>query len=343
MTGRPHGDSRSGPGLGWGIVGTGRMAREVAGDVGSTGGTVVAVVSRSPTRGVRFASQFGGATSYRDLADLLVDPAVDVVYLGNPNALHSAQVIECAKARRHVLCDKPIGLTAREGERARDAAAKAGVQLGTMFQGHHHPAARRTRDAIAAGRIGTIEVVRVSVGFGVEELTGWRASRRLAGGGAVFNLGLHAYDMVRFLTGSEVTEVTALMDPSSGSGLDRTALALLRLRSGAMAFVHVSQAFSLDDVSIEIRGTTGWIAWTGWMAPYRTGSLTIREGGITERHRSSCPDAYARVVQDFVRSIHAMQPPDPSPTDAVEAVRIADAVISSARTGRRIRLRANQA
>lgn len=273
------------------------------------------------------------------LEDLLAIAGVDVVYLASANALHPVQATQCIRAGRHVLCDKPLALTAAAAERVAHEATVADVRLGTMFQNHHHPTASRVREIVGGDRIGAVELARATIGFGPEDLVGWRARPRLAGAGAVNNLAIHAYDLVRYLIQQDAIAVTAMADPADVRALDRTTLALVRFSGGTLAFVQASQQLTHEDVRIELFGSRGTIHWSGWMAPYRSGELTVHTADAIERAPAACPDAYARLVAGFARAVAEGRQPDPSPTDAVEAVRMAEAVIRSLRTGRTVRLR----
>src|ERR1700676_3993983 len=117
--------------LGWGIVGPGgiadrEMAPAIAADPNSE---LVAVVARDPDKGRAFAAKHGARSSSTDYAEMLARPDVDVVLVTPPNALHPHQGMAAARAGKHVLCDKPLALTAADGERAIAACADAGVKL----------------------------------------------------------------------------------------------------------------------------------------------------------------------------------------------------------------------
>ncbi|HYM84035.1 MAG TPA: Gfo/Idh/MocA family oxidoreductase, partial [Candidatus Dormibacteraeota bacterium] len=305
--------------LGWAIVGTGQMASIVADAVPAAhAGRVRAVLSRSRRRAEAFARLHGVSAVASTLPELLGIPDVDIVYLASPNALHAAQARECIRAGRHVLCDKPLATRGSDAEAVRREAAAAGVTLGTTFQCRYQPTARHLRAAIGEGRIGRVMMVKASVGVGTERLEGWRARPSLAGAAAVFNIGVHAYDIVRFLVAADVKAVTAMVDPPGARGLDRTALALLRLDTGALAYVQASQELPVEDLRIEIFGTAGSIEWRGWLAPIRSGSYALRSAEGVVRGNSACPDAYVRLVRSFADAVGAGTEPDPSPQDAVE-------------------------
>jgi len=315
------------------------MSSRVAADIAATrSGRVIAVVSRSGNGG-------GGAVEgdrqprvYRTVTELLRHEAVDVAYVGSPNALHAGQAGQFVAAGCHVVCDKPIATSGDDALALAAAASAAGVRLTTNFQARHHPVGRWLRTEIESGSIGAVESVRVDLGLGFEALEGWRAVPRLAGAGAVFNLGQHAYDLVRFLSISDVETVDAVVEPAGRGALDRTAVAVCRLRSGALATMSVSQEYAVENIRMEVRGAAGVASWTGWLAPYRSGVASISTAAGTRRRTSSCPDAYARLVRAVADAIAAGTEPDPGSRDAVEAVRIAEAILRSGRERREVRI-----
>lgn len=152
------------------------------------------------------------------------------------------------------------------------------------------------------------------------------------------DVGAHAYDLLRFLIGAEVEAVTAMRAAGESGALDRTILALLRFSNGVLTYAQVSQALSQVDVRVDISGSAGGVEWIDWMAPYRSGTATIRTDAGIERIDSACPDAYDRLVAAFEESVRGGTVPDPSPFDALQSTRIALAVKASARSRREVRL-----
>ena len=116
--------------LGWGIVGLGRIATNAIAPAVTTApnSTLAGVVSRDAAKAKEFADRFGAAAAYDDYQALLDDPAVDVVYLATPNAMHADQVVAAAEAGKHVLCDKPLATTVADAESAVAACGAAGVR-----------------------------------------------------------------------------------------------------------------------------------------------------------------------------------------------------------------------
>src|SRR5207237_5970520 len=126
--------------LGWGIVGTGTASDRLVGPgiAADPESEVVAVASRDEGRAKEFAAKHGARHAYTRYEDLLADPEVDIVYIATPNAHHADQAISAAEAGKHILCEKPLAMTAEDALRIVEAARAHGVKLGTNFQTRHY-------------------------------------------------------------------------------------------------------------------------------------------------------------------------------------------------------------
>ncbi len=127
--------------LGWGVVGIGNIVNGTIAPamVADPGCQLVAGTSRDRGRAEAFATRFGAARAYTAFEDMLADPEVEAVFIATPNALHADQVVAAADAGKHVLCDKPLAITADDASRAVEACAAAGVALGINFHNRFMP------------------------------------------------------------------------------------------------------------------------------------------------------------------------------------------------------------
>ncbi len=162
---------------------------------------VVAVAGHHGARAAAFAERHGIARWTEDWATLVTDPAIDLVVVATPNALHHPQAAAALDAGRHVLVDKPVTVTVPDAEDLCARADRAGTVLAVGHMWRYRDEVIAVRDRIAAGELGRI--VRTH-GWGVH--AGWGPSRwftdpALAGGGALIDMGIHALDTARFLLG----------------------------------------------------------------------------------------------------------------------------------------------
>ncbi len=162
MTASPP--STASPEVGWGVVGTGRVATQVAKALRATAAArAVKVLSRDSERGLSFATDHGVDGVCTSMNELLSDDLVSVVYVASPNGAHVEQVVAAARAGKHVLCEKPMANDLEGCRRMAEACAAAGVQLGIGFQYRQHPAHVQIRSMIREGAIGQPLVADASI------------------------------------------------------------------------------------------------------------------------------------------------------------------------------------
>jgi 1,5-anhydro-D-fructose reductase (1,5-anhydro-D-mannitol-forming) len=315
----------------WGVVGLGRIAdTEIAPAItASPRGILHGVVSRDQGRADSFAERHHAVRALTDLGELLGDPDVDAVYIATPNAMHADQVVAAAQAGKHVLCDKPLALTVADAQRAIAACDEAGVRLGVTFQTRFHDAFDRCQPAIRSGSLGDILVVQVEMSPGRTLLKGWRTDPSLAGLGTVNNVGVHSYDLIRYLLGAEVVEVTALVGHESGLVPETLALALLRFDNGALGYVNANQSVPHTQADITIYGTRGRVIGRSCTRPNMTGSMTILSEDDEISFETSSLDAYRRAVEAFEDAVRDGREPSPSGADGLRSVELTTAIAQS--------------
>lgn len=186
-----------------GILGSGFIAGYHAKAASVTNGIdIVAVASRNDANARTFAMKHSIGTVHTTYDDLIRDRSLNAVIIGTPNVLHAPQTIAALESGKNVLVEKPMAMDATE---AKGMSAAARNAERTLFVGHmwrFDEEVRYLKDAIARGQIGQIFE---TVGYGVHESwtpSGWFVERKLAGGGALADMGVHAIDTARFLLGS---------------------------------------------------------------------------------------------------------------------------------------------
>lgn len=327
-------------GLGWGIIGIGTIANNAIAPAiqALPDGHLAAIVSRDRERADAFAEKHGAKRAYTDYGEMLADKDVDIVYIATPNALHAEQAIAAARAGKHVLCDKPLALTAKDAQGVVDACKEAGVKLGTNFQTRHQAASVEAKRLIDAGTIGDVVLAQVEVGIGAIPLRGWRTDPDLAGRGAVYNIGVHAYDLLRFLLSSEVSEVSAMADVGRSGALEVLALTLFRFQNGALAYVNANQTIPNHQPDLSIYGTKGRIVGARCTRPFLDGELRV----LTEAGEQITPftskDAFKRAITAFHEAVQHDREPSASGSDGVRNVQITEAIERSMRDGVHVRL-----
>lgn len=326
--------------IGWGIVGLGRIADgAIAPAVNAApNSTLAGVVSREAAKAEQFAERHGAASAYDDYQALLADSAVDAVYIATPNGLHAQQVVEAAEAGKHVLCDKPLATTVADAERAVTACEAAGVGLGITFQTRNHEGMNDIRQWLSDGDIGAVRLVQLEVGVGRMLPQGWRTDPSLAGVGVMNNLGVHAYDLLRYLLSAEVTDATAVVDVEDGFEVDTMALAVLRFDNGALAYVNANQSVPNSQPDLSIYGTEGTVLGSSITRPNLQGRISVTgRSGTTERAVSTA-GPFVTTVADFAEAVLLGRAPSPSGHDGLRSVALTEALARSAREQRTVRL-----
>ncbi|MBZ9705689.1 aldo/keto reductase [Mesorhizobium sp. ESP7-2] len=249
----------------WGILGPGGIAKAFAGGVaGSHTGKLVAIGARNPGK-PGLAESFPGARVLDGYDALLADSEIDAVYIAVPHPGHVQWAIRAAEAGKHVLCEKPLALTAFEADAMMHAARKAGIFLGEAFMYRLHPQTLQLVDLIKSGVIGEIRMIKSSFGFAMPDFMPQHRlyANDLAGGG-ILDVGGYPVSMVRLIAGAAAGTPFAEPDKVAGaahlgqSGVDEWASALLHFPGGIVAEVSCSISLNQDNV-LRIFGTKGRI------------------------------------------------------------------------------------
>ncbi len=225
-----------------GVLGTGGIARSFVGAVRDaaepTGAAVVAVASRTAEGAAAFAREFAVARAHAGYAALLADPAVDAVYNALPTGLHAEWSVRAARAGKHVLCEKPLAVTAAEAAAMYAAADDAGVVLLEAYPYAYHPQMDATLALLAGGAVGEVRAVHAAFGFTLADAANVRFDPAL-GGGALLDVGCYAVSFARRVVGGRPARAyaTARWGPT---GIDLSLAGALEYPGGAVAQVACS-------------------------------------------------------------------------------------------------------
>jgi len=177
--------------------------------------------------------------NYENFDAIKDNPDIDAVYVITPNALHHDQVIRVAKAGKHAICEKPMALNAREGQEMIDACKKANVKLLVGYRMHFEPKTLEIIRMRNAGEMGKITFFQGLCGFQIGDPGQWRLSKKLAGGGALMDIGIYAINGSRYMVGEEPVWVTAQETKTNKElfreGVDETIQFQFGFPSGAIA------------------------------------------------------------------------------------------------------------
>lgn len=330
--------------LGIALIGAGRIGRVHAQTLARSvkGARLLGVADVREEAAQAVASEHGVPWAGSDHRVLLDDPAVDAVVICTSTDTHAQLIVEAAQAGKHIFCEKPIDLDLVRTDRAIAAARSAGVKLQIGFNRRFDAGFRRVRDLVAEGQVGDVHLLHIiSRDPAPPSLDYVRVS-----GGMFLDMTIHDFDMARFLTGSDIVEVTAtgavLVDPAIGTAGDvDTALVTLRFANGALGVIDNSRrAVYGYDQRVEVFGSRG-VAQADNNTP--TNAWLTDERGrhsdkplyfFLERYAA----AYAAELQAFCRAVLEDEAPLVTGADGRAALVAGLAATRSLNEGRAVRL-----
>ncbi len=249
----------SGRVLRWGILSTANIGvRKVIPGIRRAGRCeVVAIASRDRERADSAAAELGIARAHGSYEDLLADPDVDAVYVPLPNHLHAEWTIAAARAGKHVLCEKPLAMTATDAERMIRACEAGGVLLMEAFMYRLHPTWEAVREIVASGRIGELRAVQSWFSYFNDDPANIRNILE-AGGGALYDVGCYTVNLSRMLFGAEPVRIQGSVTRDPVTGVDVLSSGILDFPGGVATFTCSTRAE--PDQRVHVYGTEGRIS-----------------------------------------------------------------------------------
>lgn len=325
--------------IGIGVIGLGRMGRVYANFVAGQLDDAELVAVSDPQPAV--LAHYAGISTVEDYTALLADPRVDAVIVTTPTHTHRDVVIAAAQAGKHVFCEKPTALTLRETDEMITAVDRAGVLMQIGFMRRFDRAYSEAKRQIDAGVIGTPVMIR-SIGRDPYR-TSLEYANPAVSGGLIVDMGIHDFDVVRWLTGDEIqrvyTETAALVYPELTTVGDvDNAQITLRFNSGALGNIEVSRTAKYGyDIRGEVVGTEGALQ-IGYLQ--ETAVLTLTKAGVRHDVVPHFPErfgpAYTAQIAAFVGCVRDDRPPTVTAQDARAALQAAIAATRSQHSGQAV-------
>lgn len=300
---------------------------------------LVGVISGTPSKIKDWQAKFNipekNCYNYETYDKIKDNPDIDAVYVITPNGLHHEGVLRVAAAGKHVICEKPMALTASQGQEMVAACRKAGVKLLVGYRMHFEPNTLEIVKMRDDGEFGKIQFFQGLSGFRIGDPTQWRLNKKLAGGGALMDIGIYSINGARYMTGEEPQWVTAQetkTDPVKfKEGVDETIQFQMGFPSGAVASCLSTYAMNHLD-RFFLNGEKGY----GELYP-ATGYGPIE--GKTHKGPLNHPHVAHQTIQmDEMAGIILEGQKATIPVDGEEAVKdlaIIDAIYQACRSGQR--------
>lgn len=236
----------------WGILSTAKIGVEkvIPAIQKGTYSEITAIASRTIKKAKVVARQLGIPKAYGSYEELLADPDVDAVYIPLPNHLHIPWSIKALKAGKHVLCEKPLGLTFTESQQLMDEARKR-PQLKVMeaFMYRHHPQWQRARQLVTEGKIGTLQTIQSFFSYHNPDPANIRNKADLGGGG-LMDIGCYCLSLSRFIFDSEPRRVCGVMAYDKQFKTDTLTSGILDFGDGVSTFTCATQLVPYQQVNI---------------------------------------------------------------------------------------------
>ena len=323
----------------WGVLGAAKIARTkvIPAMQRAQEGEVTALASRSLETARSAAATLGIAKAYGSYEELLADPDLDAVYIPLPNHLHVPWSIKAAEAGKHVLCEKPIALSADEARTLVAARDRTGVLIQEAFMVRTHPQWLAVRDEVRGGRLGELRAIQMAFSYFNRDPKNVRNQADI-GGGALMDIGCYPIVLSRFLFEAEPVRVIASIDRDPEFGTDRLTSALLEFERGQSAFTCSTQLVPYQRT--QVLGTRGRIEVEIPVnaPPDRPCRIFFDDGrdafgtGVETRSFAIC-DQYALQADEMSRAIREGGAPSIPLEDSVANMRVIDALVRSARSG----------
>lgn len=304
----------------------------------ATGCELVAISSRTLKRAQEVAEAHGIPRAYGSDAELLADPEIDAVYIPTPNHLHVSQAIAAAKKGKHVLCEKPIGLTAAEATQLVEARDQYGVQISEALMVRYNPRWLAARELIRAGKIGDVKMIHATYTVLNDDPNDIRFNADM-GGGALMDVGIYPITAARFFFEDEPLNAYAQKTVCPVSGVDESICGMLNFSGNRNLMFSGSLRLSWDHW-IRIVGTDGSIELpiAVWAHPKRETEIRIR--GIADINDENievihvpAANQYVHQLESFAAAVRGEIRQAWPIENAIKGMKILDAVKASAASG----------
>ncbi len=319
----------------WGVLSTSRFAltKVIPALLKCNHLEVAAIASRDPAKAQEIANRFGIPQAYGAYEELLNDPAIEVIYNPMPNHLHVPWSIRALEAGKHVLCEKPIGLSSAEAQQLLDVAkGRPKLKVMEAFMYRHHPQWRRAKQLVKEGGIGELRTIQSIFSYFNTDANNIRNKSDIGGGG-LMDIGCYNISLSRFIFDSEPQRVFGVVESDPVFMIDRIASGILDFGRGTSTFTCSTQLAPYQRAVIF--GTEGFVDLEIPFnaPPDRPTKIRHQHGSKIEEIEFEICDQYTIQGDLFSQSV-IDDTPVPTPLeDAVANMKVIEAVFESGRRG----------
>ncbi len=322
--------------LNWGLLSTAKINRALIPPLRvSLRNRLLAVGSRSQAAAEAYASQWDIPKAHGSYEALLADPEIDVIYNSLPNHLHKEWTIKAVEAGKHVLCEKPIGLTPAEVDEMAAAAQKHGKVVAEAFMYRHHPQTLKVKELVESGAIGKLQLIRGSFTFSMKTEVNIRLNPEM-GGGSIWDVGCYPISYARAIVGQEPVEVFG-WQVTGASGVDDSFFGQMKF-PGEIHAQFDSGFRAPYRTHIEVVGSEGAITVPSPFKPGLEETITLYREDKTEQIPIPRQELYIGEVEDMADCILTGKTPRVTLADSRANVAAIAALLESASSGKPVKL-----
>lgn len=292
-----------------------------------------AIAGRSMEKAEAFKEKYGFQKAYGSYEDLLADPQVEAVYIPLPNTMHYEWTIKALKAKKHVLCEKPLAPTAKEAREMFETAREQGVLLMEAFAYQHSPYIAEIQKELERGTIGDVRYMEAAL-ITSDYVEGNIRMRRETLGGSTYDLGVYCSSLILRMLGKEPERVQAV-STFSKEKVDMYTAVLMEYENGMRANFDCGLVLATEKNSaldrFQIHGTKGSIEAVkfGFNAPGELSYVVRTFEGMEEVKTVQVPQNYRLEVEQLGRCITEGETPTVSEAFSVANARIIDRILES--------------
>ena len=321
----------------WGILSTANigMQKVTPGIMKSAHSEVVSIASRDLGKAQAAAKKLGIAKAYGSYEELFADPDIDAIYNPLPNHLHVPMTVAAAKAGKHVLCEKPIALNARDAEALRECPPDRIVLEAFMVR--FHPQWLRAREIIRSGELGEVRAINAVFGYTNLDPNNVRNQADIGGGG-IMDIGCYPITAGRFLFEGEPSRVVSLVERDPNFKTDRLASVLADFGKGRQLNFVVSTQIA-GHQKVQVLGSKAKLEITIPFnpAPDERTAITIDtgapfDGSLARREILPACDQYTEQAEAFALAVLGEKPLPWGIEDAIASMKVLDAIFTSEKT-----------
>jgi len=333
--------------VGYAVVGLGHFAEYAVlpGFRGSRKAKLVAVVSGDQRKARRLAKKFGaaGIYDYQTYAQCLDNPQVEAVYIATNNSTHAEFAVQAAAAGKHVLCEKPMATTVAECRQMIDACQSHRVRLMIAYRKYFEPAAIGLKSLIAGGRLGPLKILHSA--FSTHLRPGmarpaWHFDAKLAGGGALPDVGVYCINTARWVTGLNPVEASAYqwtVDPEAFREVDEHMAFRLNFPGGLVMQATASWGAAKQSF-LHVVGDQGWATLVPAFQYDEERRFFGRIGGKWFEKKFPVVNELALELDHLADCIRRHREPAPNGTEGLRDVAVIQAIYQSIHTGRPVKI-----